>query len=79
MCLPRPSPRTLYGAVFSLSLGLTACSPPPHNAQAVTPAEALCLFVPHPPDDELPSDRRDESMQQLALASRCGSALTRGR
>ncbi|MEA5122513.1 hypothetical protein [Xanthomonas floridensis] len=76
MCLPPPGSRTLYAAVVSLSIGLSACSPPPQGAQAVTPAEALCLFTAHTPDDALPTEQRDESMQQLTLASHCGAVLS---
>ncbi|APP79592.1 hypothetical protein CFBP8129_34960 [Xanthomonas hortorum pv. gardneri] len=83
MCLPQPPSRrrvnTLCSAVFSLSVGLAACSQPPATSNAVTPAEALCALLPNTPDDDLPTDRRDESMQQLDLATRCNSALRRHR
>ncbi|WP_153066742.1 hypothetical protein [Xanthomonas arboricola] len=79
MCLPRQGKRALYGAVFSLSIGLAGCSQPQQTVQAVTPADVLCMFVPDPPDAELPNADRDESMQQLALANRCSSALRRRR
>ncbi|UXM99626.1 hypothetical protein N8D55_18215 [Xanthomonas hortorum pv. pelargonii] len=64
---------------FSLSVGLAACSQPPATSNAVTPAEALCALLPNTPDADLPTDRRDESMQQLDLATRCNSALRRHR
>ncbi|WP_155758552.1 hypothetical protein [Xanthomonas arboricola] len=83
MCLPQPcsSPpaNTLRSAVFSLSFGLAACSPQPPVPNAVTPAEVFCTLLPGRPDDDLPSDRRDESMQQLDLATRCHRALRRQR
>ncbi|WP_146011400.1 hypothetical protein [Xanthomonas arboricola] len=83
MCLPQPCPRppanTLRSAVFSLSFGLAACSPQPSVSNAVTPAEVFCTLLPGRPDDDLPSDRRDESMQQLDLATRCHRALRRQR
>jgi hypothetical protein len=65
--------------VFSLSFGLAACSPQPPVSNAVTPAEVFCTLLPGRPDDDLPSDRRDESMQQLDLATRCHLALRRQR
>ncbi|PPU42412.1 hypothetical protein [Xanthomonas arboricola] len=65
--------------MFSLSIGLAACSPQPPVSNAATPAEAFCTLLPSRPDDELPSDRRDESMQQLDLATRCHWALRRPR
>ncbi|MCC4588229.1 hypothetical protein LL962_14140 [Xanthomonas sp. NCPPB 1067] len=70
----RPDRQTLYGTVFSLSIGLMACSSPQHGAQAITPAEALCRFAPTPQDEQPQTDRRDESMQQLTLANGCGAA-----
>ncbi|UOT00045.1 hypothetical protein LZZ50_06760 [Xanthomonas arboricola] len=45
----------------------------------MTPAEVFCTLLPGRPDDDLPSDRRDESMQQLDLATRCHLALRRQR
>ncbi|MBB4655803.1 hypothetical protein GGR73_002366 [Xanthomonas sp. F14] len=65
--------------MFSLSFGLAACSPQPPVPNAVTPAEVFCTLLPGRPDDDLPSDRRDESMQQLDLATRCHLALRRQR
>ncbi|PPT75269.1 hypothetical protein XaplCFBP3122_13995 [Xanthomonas arboricola pv. populi] len=65
--------------MFSLSIGLAACSPQPPSSDAVTPAEAFCTLLPSRSDDDLPSDRRDESMQQLDLATRCHLALRRQR
>ncbi|PPU27315.1 MULTISPECIES: hypothetical protein [Xanthomonas] len=65
--------------MFSLSIGLAACSPQPPVSNAVTPAEVFCTLLPSRPDDDLPSDRRDESMQQLDLATRCHLALRRQR
>ncbi|PPU47341.1 hypothetical protein XarbCFBP7697_17365 [Xanthomonas arboricola] len=65
--------------MFSLSFGLAACSPQPPVPNAVTPAEVFCTLLPSRPDDDLPSDRRDESMQQLDLATRCHLALRRQR
>ncbi|MXV48310.1 hypothetical protein DYQ94_15645 [Xanthomonas sp. LMG 8993] len=65
--------------MFSLSFGLAACSPQPPVSNAVTPAEVFCTLLPGRPDDDLPSDRRDESMQQLDLATRCHLALRRQR
>ncbi|KER80588.1 hypothetical protein [Xanthomonas arboricola] len=65
--------------MFSLSFGLAACSPQPPVSNAVTPAEVFCTLLPSRPDDDLPSDRRDESMQQLDLATRCHLALRRQR
>jgi len=69
----------LRGAVFSLSIGLAACSPQPRVSNAATPAEVFCTLLPGRPDDDLPSDRRDESMQQLDLATRCHRSLRRRR
>ncbi|MCS3746569.1 hypothetical protein FHY18_002165 [Xanthomonas arboricola] len=81
MCLPQPRLRspanTLRSAVFSLSIGLTACSPQLPVSNATTPAEVFCTLVPGRADEDLPSDRRDESMQQLDLATRCNRALRR--
>ncbi|PPT62089.1 hypothetical protein XarbCFBP8130_17750 [Xanthomonas arboricola] len=65
--------------MFSLSFGLAACSPQPPVPNAVTPAEVFCTLLPGRPDDDLPSDRRDESMQQLDLATRCQRTLRRQR
>ncbi|KPN08335.1 hypothetical protein AN651_05040 [Xanthomonas arboricola] len=65
--------------MFSLSFGLAACSPQPPVSNAVTPAEVFCTLLPGRPDDDLPSDRRDESMQQLDLATRCQRVLRRQR
>jgi len=65
--------------VFSLSFGLAACSPQPPVPNAVTPAEVFCTLLPGRPEDDLPSDRRDESMQQLDLATRCQRTLRRQR
>ncbi|PPT51928.1 hypothetical protein [Xanthomonas arboricola] len=65
--------------MFSLSFGLAACSPQPPVPNAVTPAEVFCTLLPGRPDDDLPSDRRDEGMQQLDLATRCHRALRRQR
>ncbi|MGD5089455.1 hypothetical protein QT871_03765 [Xanthomonas citri pv. citri] len=65
--------------MFSLSIGLTACSPQLPVSNAATPAEAFCTLLPGRPDDDLPSDRRDESMQQLDVATRCHRALRRRR
>ncbi|APO97507.1 hypothetical protein [Xanthomonas vesicatoria] len=65
--------------MFSLSIGLAGCAQPQQGAQAVTPGEALCMFIPNPPDEELPSAGRDESMQQLTLATRCSAVLRRHR
>ncbi|MGX1994841.1 hypothetical protein ACWJKH_04555 [Xanthomonas axonopodis pv. cassiae] len=69
----------MRGAVFSLSIGLAACSPQPPVSNAATPAEVFCTLLPGRPDDDLPSDRRDESMQQLDLATRCQRSLRRRR
>ncbi|MBO9792410.1 hypothetical protein IPT12_20735 [Xanthomonas perforans] len=69
----------MRGAVFSLSIGLAACSPQPPVSNAATPAEVFCTLLPGRPDDDLPSDRRDESMQQLDLATRCHRSLRRRR
>ncbi|WP_193725855.1 hypothetical protein [Xanthomonas arboricola] len=81
MCLPpprsRPPASTLRNAVFSLSIGLAGCSPQPPVSNAVTPADVVCTLLPGRPDDDLPSDRRDESMQQLDLATRCRRTLRR--
>ncbi|SOO27668.1 conserved hypothetical protein [Xanthomonas phaseoli pv. phaseoli] len=83
MCLPqpclRPPANILRGAVFSLSIGLAACSPQPPISDAATPAEVFCTLLPGRLDDDLPSDRRDESMQQLDLATRCHRSLRRRR
>ncbi|WP_164739958.1 hypothetical protein [Xanthomonas sp. BRIP62411] len=65
--------------MFSLSIGLAACSPQPPASTAVTPAEVFCRLLPGRSDDDLPNDRRDESMQQLDLATRCSRALRRQR
>ncbi|OOW62560.1 hypothetical protein Xlen_03390 [Xanthomonas campestris pv. leeana] len=65
--------------MFSLSIGLTACSPQLPVSNAATPAEMFCTLLPGRPDDDLPSDRRDESMQQLDVATRCHGALRRRR
>ncbi|MGQ9446839.1 MULTISPECIES: hypothetical protein [Xanthomonas] len=65
--------------MFSLSIGLTACSPQLPVSNAATPAEVFCTLLPDRPDDDLPSDRRDESMQQLDVATRCHRALRRRR
>ncbi|MBV6858131.1 hypothetical protein KWH07_10905 [Xanthomonas campestris pv. zingibericola] len=69
----------MRGAVFSLSIGLAACSPQPPVSNAATPAEVFCTLLPGRPDDDLPSDRRNESMQQLDLATRCHRSLRRRR
>ncbi|MGX9961430.1 hypothetical protein ACW0US_22100 [Xanthomonas euvesicatoria] len=69
----------MRGAVFSLSIGLAACSPQPPVSNAATPAEVFCTLLPGRPDDDLPSDRRDESMQQLDLATLCHRSLRRRR
>ncbi|CAD7723344.1 hypothetical protein LMG31886_34490 [Xanthomonas hydrangeae] len=83
MCLPQPRSHppahTLRSAVVSLSIGLAACSPQPPSSNAVTPAEAFCTLLPGPHVDDLPTDRRDESLQQLDLATRCNVALRRHR
>ncbi|WAW89290.1 hypothetical protein LPY96_18620 [Xanthomonas citri pv. malvacearum] len=65
--------------MFSLSIGLTACSPQLPVSNAATLAEMFCTLLPGRPDDDLPSDRRDESMQQLDVATRCHRALRRRR
>ncbi|MBZ3930028.1 hypothetical protein [Xanthomonas citri] len=65
--------------MLSLSIGLAACSPESPVSNAATPAEVFCTLLPGRPDDDLPSDRRDESMQQLDLATRCQRSLRRRR
>ncbi|MCF8798845.1 STN domain-containing protein [Xanthomonas campestris pv. campestris] len=62
---------SLRCALACLMLGLGACTTQPAGPQASTPPSGPCDMVAVPPNYDIPPARMDETMQQLAHATRC--------